>query len=459
VTGNFAKYTRTIKLSPALGDWTTLNPPSMSESPFRVRQVHSTGFDSLPKDILQSAHYIHYRLGELMCQKLSKDMDIKVELHSVSASQLMYDHFIKSVSEQVIQADLMSPSGDRINVLIDWPLAEQIINRLTGGAGEAVGSYEFSTIEAGILETQMEELVTLLPSAWQKAWNFDHLSFDFHAGAYQVNRKVSPREAYIVFEYELLIGFGDIHRISWAYPNALIRAMLSNYAQATHSIQQSLSLSDATLNRHKISAKVILGETTIAMSDLRTLSKGDIIRLDSNIESPLSLVLGDSTVLTVQPGTQNNRLCAQVILWDDRPSSSDSRPTLTPASTQAAPFVALPTLVEAPVIPPPAASLIPAEIRHDDDEDNYASHFDFDDDILMDDSADTIVETPGIEESIPDPIAEADSEDEFSFDDNFESDDVFSGDYDLDSTHETDIATSDTESDDEFSWDDLEDEA
>ncbi len=496
MTKETRKYTRTIRLAPALGDWTMLSPDAVSEPPIKIRPIQSAGFDSLPRDVLRIAHYVHYRLGELICTKLSKDMDIKVEIHSVSASQMPYGHFVQSVGNQVIQADLVAPSGDRINVLIDWPLAEQVIDRLTGGTGETSGSDEFSAIDAGILETQMEELVTLLPQVWLHSWEFDNLKFEFHAGAYHPSRKVSAREAYIVFEYQLLLGHGKIHRISWAYPNALIRTMLSNYELATRRITPSISLEEGALNRNKIPAKVILGNAQIAMSDLRALQVGDVLLLDSSINAPLKLLLGNGTELNVQPGTIDDRLCAQVILWNsDTRVSERRRPTPPPIVAPVMPVPPLATIAQEPVVSPPidlddddvfspavpitsVASHIndsifdevkssdfdsddtPSATNSDDESDTiFGSDFDVDTDHSHDVEDDDEDEDMYQDEAMDDDTGSHEAADADTTDDHFDSDDMFSSDYDLEEPTETPAAAEpDADAEDEFSWDDLEDE-
>ncbi|NBV42199.1 hypothetical protein EBR96_05460, partial [bacterium] len=180
MSNNQPRYSRTIKLSPAIGDWTRIADNQPTTSGLRVRSVVSTGFDSLPKEQLELAHYVHYRLGELIVQKLSSSMDIKVELHTVTALQMTYESFIQTYTSDVVQSDIVFPDGNRINVLTDWALADQVVNRLTGGTGESDGSQEFSEIEASILEAQLDELLTLLPIAWKNSWNNAPLNLDFN---------------------------------------------------------------------------------------------------------------------------------------------------------------------------------------------------------------------------------------------------------------------------------------
>ncbi len=482
----FGKFTRTIKLPPAIGDWTKVDAAVQPESSSMIRNVKPANFDSIDRDTMKLAHRIQYGLGELVCKKLSHDMDIKIELHTVTATQMTYSDFVKqSEGNQLIQADLVLGTGDRINLLLDWPLAEQIVNRLTGGSGDACGSSEFTSVEAEILETQLNELVQLLAIPWKNPTLNDRASqFEFSAGAYQINRKVSPRDAYIIFEYELILGFGGIHRLVWAYPNPLIRNLLTTYQSASTRLSQTLEIDDVTLGRSYIQSKVVLGESKIAMGVLANLEEGDIIKLDASIEDPLRLIIGDSTTLHVQPGISNNRLAAQIILWDGpQPKTIHSIKTTSSLISQASPSASMATsgygsLVPAGVVaagaiasttdPNPVDELINGSTerldvapiqnepsgpevfqrsssefedsspdQNESDVTNY--HFNFNDDTFEEHETATRISST------------QDSE--------FETDDLFSEQYEL--THEE----SDEEvalfgdDDDDFSWDDLENEA
>ena len=70
-------YFRTIKLAPAVGDWTTIQYRDTDLDKNQVTAVQNINFDSLPKSELRYLHYLHYRLAEKMTKKLSKDLDVK----------------------------------------------------------------------------------------------------------------------------------------------------------------------------------------------------------------------------------------------------------------------------------------------------------------------------------------------------------------------------------------------
>ena len=90
---NQFEYTRVLKLPPALGDWTTIQYQEPDED-IHITPVVNINFDSFPKDDLRDAHLVHYNFADRLAHSLSKSLNLKVELHTVSASQMPYGDFL-----------------------------------------------------------------------------------------------------------------------------------------------------------------------------------------------------------------------------------------------------------------------------------------------------------------------------------------------------------------------------
>ena len=46
-------------------------------------------------------------------------MDIKIELHTVMVTQIMYSDFINSMGDNIVQADLSIPEAGTVNMIFD----------------------------------------------------------------------------------------------------------------------------------------------------------------------------------------------------------------------------------------------------------------------------------------------------------------------------------------------------
>ena len=310
------KYCRSLKLGPAVGDWTTIQfrDPGLEE--IHVSQIQHVNFDSLPREDLKLLHYLHYRIAEKMVEKFSVDMDIKIELHTIVATQMSYEDYLKSQEERLVQADYMVQSMGTVNVVFGWDLADMMVNRLVGGKGESSEASEFSDVELIVLEAQMESLIDPFHLVWKSVFSKEDVRMSFNAGGYKHDSKVSLREAYITFAVYMYFGKGDLRKLTWAYPSSVVRQLLKQKKQLPDPIKYRVDLSKKTLANMNVDVTAILGCANLTMGELRQLQSGDVIPLDSRFDQPLKIFLGDQAELFAQPGIFNNKVSLQVIVPD-----------------------------------------------------------------------------------------------------------------------------------------------
>mgnify|MGYP001393075710 CR=1 FL=1 len=70
------------------------------------RGPYHSNFDGISKDDLKFVHHIHHKLASLITDHLSHDLNVKIELHTVTATQLLYSDFIDSLNDNVFQANI-----------------------------------------------------------------------------------------------------------------------------------------------------------------------------------------------------------------------------------------------------------------------------------------------------------------------------------------------------------------
>ena len=299
------KFHRTIKLAPAIGDWTTVHQRESVDA-IEIHPIRTSNFDSLTREQLRFLHYLHYRLAERLCVKFSTDMDIKVELHTVLATQMSYKEFLENAKEKVVQADVVFSAGHKINLLFDWDLADMMINRLVGGSGSVGHSDSFTSMETSILKAQIE---ALLPEV-AKTWRIPpaHAVIDFAVGPYRRNPKISFREAYVQFGFYLVFGQQELRKFVIAYPNTLLRELVHQSQINKPKKEKQVNFSKQTLHALKVNVSVSLGTASLTMSELRQLRVGDVIVLDTVTDQPLKVYFGaDSEPWLGYPGVSPSR--------------------------------------------------------------------------------------------------------------------------------------------------------
>ena len=142
-----------------MGDWTTLDYKDPNQEDINISPVINVNFDSLPKNIVNEAHLLHYRLAEKVIKKLVQDLNMKVELHMVSATQVSYEDFLNTQVEKLVQSDFNISDLGSISMIFDWGLADMLVNRMTGGRGEESHSDIFSDIETELLDIELQNII------------------------------------------------------------------------------------------------------------------------------------------------------------------------------------------------------------------------------------------------------------------------------------------------------------
>lgn len=365
----------TIKLPPAIGDWTTLQPQNFELEEVNISKIKTINFDNISHKDLRYLLYMHYRFSEILTRKFSDDMDIKVNLHTIKVAQLNYEEFIESHKDKLIQVDFPIGNIGKANMILDWNLADMIINRLTGGTGQLTHADHFSEVELDVLMLQIEEIIPSFLDLWKHIFEFDARSIVPHVGDFVQDPKVALRDSYVSFESSFYFGEFNLVKIVVAYPGRLLKPLLKTKNRLFDPIHHHIFLNSAILSKIKIPIKATLGRTTLKMTDLRSLQAGDIVTLDNKITEPIELQIGDKIKFFSQPGISQNqvRIGVQLIFSEDLiegpskiqrepkfiDSQSETELPLTPPALQytsrqmADPMNILPA---APVSPPMMAS-------------------------------------------------------------------------------------------------------
>jgi flagellar motor switch protein FliM len=332
-------YSRAIKLAPAIGDWTTIQYKDTNADPIQISAIKNIGFNSLPKEKVRHAHYLHYKLAEKMVQKISSDLDIHVELHTVTASQMSHNDYIHTYQNQVVQCNFNIEKLGKINLAFDWGLADSMINRLTGGSGEESHSETITSIELNILQGEIEQLIPLLTQQWRSLFSKSQMDLDIICGRFVPDKKLPLREAVTVFSMYVYFGKSDLFKIVWAYPSEILRKLLYALSLLPDPIKPSIHLQPKTVKTLKTEVKAVLGKTSLTMKELKTLQPGDIIPLDTSLQSPIDIIIGGKTKLLGQLGTHQNHLAVQLIFLDaDSHTPLYSSPISEPSEADLTPF-------------------------------------------------------------------------------------------------------------------------
>ena len=275
-----SQYLRTIKLGPALGDWTQISADFPDDTFSEISTINSTNFDKLSKTDLRKTHYLHHYLAFLIAKYVSKDMNIKIDLHTVCVTQLQYSDFIDSMSDDIFQTDITFPNQGIVNLIFGNNLASMMVDRLTGGKGISQDKTIFNELEMTLLSEQLQHIVGLFPKIWGEGLDITDATLDVYSGNYRPDHRISYRETYIVYTFYMYFGDGELLRFIVAYPNQIMRDFLELYNKTPRSISPEITLSQNNLESIHYEVKAELGTAELTVEELESRVVGDNFKLN-----------------------------------------------------------------------------------------------------------------------------------------------------------------------------------
>ncbi|RAP31231.1 hypothetical protein DID76_03210 [Candidatus Marinamargulisbacteria bacterium SCGC AG-414-C22] len=308
-------YSSIIRLGLAIGDWTKLKLIDDSDQEISVSNVSQVAFDGLSKPNLVKLHHLHYIFADLLTKQLSKDLKIKIDLHTILVNQVTYDNFTQSITDDVLQYNLEFSNIGTVNMLLGGNFVSLLIDRLFGGSGDDSTRKSVSEIEKQVVGEQLSQLIPHFLNVWDNVIEAPEVKSDLNMG-FVPDKMVSSRESFVVFTFYLYFGSNNLSRIILSYPSRVLKHFDQLKSKSMSSFVPNVSLNDKTLDKIRFKLKATLGKSSLKMSELNTLEVGDIIPLDSEIKSPVKLTISDKVKIDVQPCVKKGRLGCQILSKD-----------------------------------------------------------------------------------------------------------------------------------------------
>ena len=124
-----------------------------------------------------------------------------------------------------------------------------LIVRLVGGIGDISDIRTFNSIEMGLLSEHLNNIVPFIQSVWGESINLKNSNVSLYSGEFKPDNRISFRETYVLFTIYFYFGDGELLRLIVAYPNKIIRNLLSIYRDLDHEKNINISLEEKTMSK------------------------------------------------------------------------------------------------------------------------------------------------------------------------------------------------------------------
>lgn len=272
------------------------------------------------KDQIRSLTRIHENFARLLTTYFSAQLRTYIQITLVSVDQIPFEEFISSIPNMtLINIFDVSPLEGNILMEVNPNVAYSMLERLMGGYGSSSGKVDNMTeIETKILTNLFERSFDSLREAWSGLIDIDPFLTEMEVNP-QFLQMISPNETVIVISFSITIGESS-GMINICIPHVVLEPIIPNlsvqYWMQTNkkepTPEQSIEL-ERRIKNATLPIVAELGKGQISIEDFLHLQLGDVISLDTSIEEPLTIRIGDKPKFTGQPGKLRNRMAVQIL--------------------------------------------------------------------------------------------------------------------------------------------------
>jgi flagellar motor switch protein FliM len=271
------------------------------------------------KDQFRILEIIYNSFARIAETNLSVQLRTLAEIRIMSIEQKTFEEYIDSLPSPCYLNMLGSSAfkGDTV-LQFENKLIFIILDRLLGGKGDEIANREFTDIEINIVQGIIAEFLVALQEAWL---NIVELSFRVKSEETnpQFVRVIPLSEMCSIIEFEMKIGNKE-GKFTFCLPFMAIESVLGKLTTRRWFAESEDDNKAAGNKKHvlenlreaDVPASIILGEAIISLKDLTLLEKGDVIKLEQNINRDLVLTIEGNKIFKVQAGKIGKNLAVQI---------------------------------------------------------------------------------------------------------------------------------------------------
>lgn len=243
---------------------------------------------------------------------------IRVDLTSID--QLTYDEFILSVARPTSLTVInMRPLEGTAVLELSPSVVFPIVDRVLGGKGIALPEpRELTEIENRIMHRLIVMILDSLKRSWEQLVDF-RLSVVNMESDPLIVQIVAGSEMVILIGYEFHIGEA-VGTMNFCIPLMVLNPILDQMAQQAHFVrkmsdEEKKATKEAMryhLMRVPLSLDMILGRATLPLDEVSRLQVGDVVQLNSDVDSPIEVNVGNVLRFLARPGRRGEYSAVQI---------------------------------------------------------------------------------------------------------------------------------------------------
>lgn len=271
------------------------------------------------KEHLRTLEIIYEHYGRLVSTNLPVYLRKNVQISVASSETVTFSEFSNALSNPVILGIVdFKPLNGNIIIELAANLGFAMIDRMLGGQGAPLEkTRDFSEIELIILQKLMVICMQLMREPWRNVVDINPMMERIETNA-QFAQVIAPSDMIAIVTMNVKIGdvegFMNIC-LPYFTLEDIMDKLNTKYWFSTMQKDHSENYEEyieSLIKRIDIPVKAILGKSRVSVNDFVNLQVGDIIRLDTGVESEMDVYVGNIRKFTALPGSSKDKYAVQV---------------------------------------------------------------------------------------------------------------------------------------------------
>jgi flagellar motor switch protein FliM len=304
------------QLSSGNADDVIITPANAAKEARNYDFAHPSKFN---KEQLRTLENIFENYARQVSSFLTGYLRTPAHLEVANAEEILYRDYNIALANPVILCMLeMHPLKGTAIVELSNNIGYAIIDRILGGPGFGLKKIrDFSEIEKILLERVILQMLSFLPEPWANIMPLKPKLDKIETNS-QFAQIIGPTEMCALIVLNVKVGSSE-GMLTFCLPHRLIEPVMDKLYTKFWFMQRDEEDKDQyrekiedELEKAQVPVSAVIGRTTIMVDDFINLQVGDMIQLDSYINSDLSIMIGNLLKFHAKPGISRGKNAIQI---------------------------------------------------------------------------------------------------------------------------------------------------
>lgn len=271
------------------------------------------------KEHLRTLEIIYEHYGRLISTNLPVYLRKNIQVTVASSETVTFSEFTNALSNPVILGIVdFKPLSGNVIMELSPNLGFAMIDRMLGGQGLPLEkNRDFSEIEMTILQRLLVICMQLMRDPWKNVIDINPMMERIETNA-QFAQVIAPSDMIAIVSMSIKIG--DVEGLmNICLPYFTLEDVMdrlnTKYWFSTMQKDDTVDYEEhieSLIKRIDVPVKAVLGKSQVAVSDFLNLQVGDIIRLDTRVDSEMNVYVGNIKKFTALPGSSKDKYGVRV---------------------------------------------------------------------------------------------------------------------------------------------------